>query len=616
MQVAEVLGIPAEHVRPVVGDTDSVGYTTMTGGSSVTFKTGWACYGAAEDVKRQMEERAVRIWEVSPEDVALQDGVFVHASDPELRMTFRELASMLNGTGGPITGRASVDPRGIGETFAVHIVDVEVDPETGKVDILRYTAVQDAGKAIHPGYVEGQIQGGASQGIGWALNEEYFFNHKGEIANASFLDYRMPTSLDLPMIDTVIVEVANPGHPYGARGVGRCPSCRPWLRSPTRSMTPSAYASESFPCPPATSSRPSGSKTHDSKKQVATEQRRGGSPERRRCSQASSGCRGRTRDAKTGRKRGRRRGGNRFRHLRRRAHDELHRRSRVHGYTHVRPRSLDGHRISTESTQGGAGGHVSRPRHSGHRHRCARRGGSEERRGISVDRRAGYRGRSLSRPQNVGKLPLEQVVEPAIALAEGGFDVSWYLSLCIGNAVEAMRRFPATADVFLPNDRPLRHSTSPPERLVQKDLAQVLRLIARTGPDGFYGGEVAAAIEQDMVANEGLITREDLASYQAVAREPAVLAYRGHDVLTADLPFGGTTLLQTLSILQNFDLSGMSHNSAEYLHTFVEAARHAFRRPLPLSWRPRLRGRAHEGYPVRPVRPSRIRNVRPKAGSA
>ena len=175
-----------------------------------------------------------------------------------------------------------------------------------------------------------------------------------------------------------------------------------------------------------------------------------------------------------------------------------------------------------------------------------------------------------------GKLPLEQVVEPAIALAEGGFDVSWYLSLCIGNAVEAMRRFPATADVFLPNDRPLRHSTSPPERLVQKDLAQVLRLIARTGPEGFYGGEVAAAIEQDMVANEGLITREDLASYQAVARAPAVLAYRGHDVLTADLPFGGTTLLQTLSILQNFDLSGMSHNSAEYLHTFVEAARHAF----------------------------------------
>jgi CO/xanthine dehydrogenase Mo-binding subunit len=102
----------------------------------------------------------------------------------------------------------------------VHIVDVEVDPETGKTQILRYTALQDAGKAIHPSYVEGQMQGGVVQGIGWALNEEYVFNDKGEMLNSSFLDYRMPTSLDLPMIDTVIVEVENPGHPFGLRGVG------------------------------------------------------------------------------------------------------------------------------------------------------------------------------------------------------------------------------------------------------------------------------------------------------------------------------------------------------------------------------------------------------------
>ena len=104
---------------------------------------------------------------------------------------------------------------------------MEVDPETGKVDILRYTAVQDAGKAIHPSYVEGQIQGGVVQGIGWALNEEYFFNEEGGMVNSSFLDYRMPTSLDLPMIDTVIVEVANRGHPYGVRGVGEVPIVPP-----------------------------------------------------------------------------------------------------------------------------------------------------------------------------------------------------------------------------------------------------------------------------------------------------------------------------------------------------------------------------------------------------
>ena len=227
MQAAEVLGIAAEDVRPLIGDTDSVGFTSSTGGSGVTFKTGWACYEAAQDVKRQMVERAARIWEVSPDDVDYADGALSHKSDPELRFTFKELAGRLNSTGGPIVGRANVNPRGVGGAFAVNIVDVEVDPETGKVEILRYTALQDVGKAVHPGYVEGQIQGGVSQGIGWALNEEYFFNDKGEMANSSFLDYRMPTSLDLPMIDTVIVEVANPGHPYGVRGVGEVPIVPP-----------------------------------------------------------------------------------------------------------------------------------------------------------------------------------------------------------------------------------------------------------------------------------------------------------------------------------------------------------------------------------------------------
>ena len=227
MHLAEVLGIAAEDVKPTVGDTDSVGWTSMTGGSGVAFKTGWACYEAAQDVKRQMIERAARIWDVPADDVEYSDGVLFHASDSELRLSFKELAGKLNSTGGPIVGRANVAPGGVGAAFAVHIVDVEVDPDTGKVDILRYTALQDAGKAVHPSYVEGQIQGGAVQGIGWALNEEFFFNNKGEIANSSFLDYRMPTSLDLPMIDTVIVEVANPGHPYGVRGAGEIPIVPP-----------------------------------------------------------------------------------------------------------------------------------------------------------------------------------------------------------------------------------------------------------------------------------------------------------------------------------------------------------------------------------------------------
>ncbi|HCE76007.1 MAG TPA: oxidoreductase [Dehalococcoidia bacterium] len=220
MQVADVLGLEAEDVKPSIGDTDSIGYSSGAGGSGVTFKTGTACVEAAYDIKEQMMDRAARIWDVDSSEVEYDKATIRHKSDPELSIEFSELASLLNGTGGPIVGRATVNPGGVGNAFAVHIVDVEVDKETGKVDILRYTSVQDVGKAIHPSYVEGQLQGGAVQGIGWALNEEYIFNSEGNMMNSSFLDYRMPVALDLPMIDTVLVEVANPGHPFGLRGVG------------------------------------------------------------------------------------------------------------------------------------------------------------------------------------------------------------------------------------------------------------------------------------------------------------------------------------------------------------------------------------------------------------
>jgi xanthine dehydrogenase molybdenum-binding subunit len=217
MQAAEVLGIAAEDVHPVVADTDSVGYTAVTGGSRVTFATGWAAYEAAQDVVRQMRERAARLWDVDPDAVEVVRGVYRAGSR---QATFRELAAQLHQTGGPVVGRATVNPKGVGGSFAGAIADVEVDPETGKTTILRFTSVQDAGKAIHPAYVEGQMQGGSVQGIGWALNEEYYMTAEGTMANASFLDYRMPTCYDLPMIETIIVEVPNPGHPFGVRGVG------------------------------------------------------------------------------------------------------------------------------------------------------------------------------------------------------------------------------------------------------------------------------------------------------------------------------------------------------------------------------------------------------------
>ena len=220
MQAAEVLGIAAEDIRPTVVDTDSIGYTAVTGGSRTTFATGWAAYEAAQSVKQQLIERAATIWEVDADSVEMTDGAISSKSDPELSMTFKELAGQLGRTGGGITGTASVNPTGVGGSFAGNIVDLEVDPETGKTEVVRFTAFQDVGKAIHPSYVEGQMQGGSVQGIGWALNEEYYMNDDGGMDNSTLLDYRMPTSLDLPMIDTVIVEVANPGHPFGVRGVG------------------------------------------------------------------------------------------------------------------------------------------------------------------------------------------------------------------------------------------------------------------------------------------------------------------------------------------------------------------------------------------------------------
>ena len=226
-QFAETLGISIDDINPTVGDTDSVGFTSVTGGSGVTFKTGQAAIAAAQDIKQKMRERAAKTWECNVDDVEYHDGMLTNTKQPDQQLTFKQVAARQNATGGPIIASAGVNPGGAGPSLATHIVDVEVDPDTGKVTILRYTAVQDAGKAIHPSYVEGQIQGGVVQGIGWALNEEYFFNEQGHMLNSSFLDYRMPTSLDLPMIDTVIVEVANPTHPYGVRGVGETPVIPP-----------------------------------------------------------------------------------------------------------------------------------------------------------------------------------------------------------------------------------------------------------------------------------------------------------------------------------------------------------------------------------------------------
>ena len=230
LMAAETLGIPYENVRVQIADTDTAGYTNVTGGSRVTFATGMAVVEAAQDIITQLKARAAAMWDLDADMVEWKDGEVAPAAGVNADVkpvNLADMAKLTAKTGGPLLGRASLNARGAGPGFSVNFTDVEVDPETGKVDVLRFTAIQDAGKAIHPSYVEGQFQGGAAQGIGWALNEEYIYDEEGVMQNAGFLDYRIPVASDLPMIDTQIIEVPNPVHPYGVRGVGETPIVAP-----------------------------------------------------------------------------------------------------------------------------------------------------------------------------------------------------------------------------------------------------------------------------------------------------------------------------------------------------------------------------------------------------
>lgn len=221
--VAEELGIDYGQVKTIIADTSSLGYNDMTDGSRGTFSSSMATISAARNAIRIMRERAAQMWDIPVDDVVWEKGHAIAKGEkygnlPALSL--KEIAAQSGNTGGPIAGHSELVADGAGVSFATHICDIEVDPETGATKVLRYTVVQDAGKAVHPTYVEGQYQGGAAQGIGWALNEEYIYGKDGRLQNAGFLDYRIPVCSDLPMIDTQILEIPNPNHPYGVRGVG------------------------------------------------------------------------------------------------------------------------------------------------------------------------------------------------------------------------------------------------------------------------------------------------------------------------------------------------------------------------------------------------------------
>ena len=230
LMAAETLGIEYDAIESKVADTEAVPYCHVTGGSRVTYATGIAVIEACNKVIDDMRGRAALMWDVDPEGVVWEDGHAKPASsnvgdfEP---MSFKEIASKFSATGGPIGATGTVNAGGQAPGFATQFCDVEVDPDTGKVTILRFVAAQDCGRAIHPSYVEGQIQGGVVQGIGWALNEEYIYCEDGKLQNAGLLDYRVPVTSDVPMIEPILVEVPNPNHPFGVKGVGEVSICPP-----------------------------------------------------------------------------------------------------------------------------------------------------------------------------------------------------------------------------------------------------------------------------------------------------------------------------------------------------------------------------------------------------
>ena len=223
---AELLGIDYRRVSVLIGDTATIGYSNLTGGSRVLFASAMVVTQSAEQVIGQLKARAAKLWGIEADAVVWENGEARPSGDHTGNfptMTLAEIAAKATATGGPIGAGVQLNTTGAEGGFSTHICDVEVDVDLGIVRVIRYTSFQDVGRAIHPAYVEGQIQGGAVQGIGWALNEEYIYNAKGQVDNPSFLDYRMPVCSDMPMLDAVMIEIPNPKHPQGVRGVGEVP---------------------------------------------------------------------------------------------------------------------------------------------------------------------------------------------------------------------------------------------------------------------------------------------------------------------------------------------------------------------------------------------------------
>ena len=222
--VAEILTLPYDEVTISRGDTNSAPYATGSGGSVVTFTMGNTAKLAAEDTRRRLLELAAERLNTDVDSLELKDGqVSTIVADPPKSIGFGELAAYsLSTTGGPIVGKGSFARKPSTPALAAQIAKVEIDPETGRIKVLKMASSQDVGFAINPMAVEGQIEGGTVQGYAWATMEEMQYDEGGNV-NPGFVDYRVPTTADLPTVQSVIVEVEAPDGPFGAKGVGEPP---------------------------------------------------------------------------------------------------------------------------------------------------------------------------------------------------------------------------------------------------------------------------------------------------------------------------------------------------------------------------------------------------------
>jgi CO/xanthine dehydrogenase Mo-binding subunit len=238
------LGLSVDAVNVVAADTDASPYNSGTNASRVTYMVGRAIGQATEVVREKMFKLAADMLECNVADLELRPGGFIAVEGTDHTVTFAQIAAKsiwFADGGGPVIGTGSVmhneplDPKhtllagflsfdNVGAlTFGSQVVDVEVDEITGKVDVVEAWCAHDVGRAINPGAVEGQIQGGFVQGLGYALTEEMVWDG-GRLANPGFKHYKVPSSLDVPYaIHAIIVEVADPLHPFGAKGIGEPP---------------------------------------------------------------------------------------------------------------------------------------------------------------------------------------------------------------------------------------------------------------------------------------------------------------------------------------------------------------------------------------------------------